>query len=69
MRIDDWVGKKLVFPQKTRLQSELIPYWISANTGRRKELCITGPQEKLILELHHIRKSHREIVFTNSSAH
>lgn len=71
MRIGDWIGvrKKLTFPQKARLQSEPKPYWIPMKTGRKKELCIVSPQEKPTLELHHIRQSHGEIAFTNSSAH
>lgn len=71
MRIGDGVGerKKFVFPQKARLQSEPKPYCISMKTGRKKEISIASPQETLMLELHHIRQSHREIVFTKSSAH
>ena len=71
MRIGDWVEKrkKLMFPQKARLQSEPKPYWISMKTGRKKEQCTASPQEKLMLQLHHIRQSCREIVFANSSAH
>lgn len=38
-------------------------------TRRMRELYMSSPQEKLMLELHHIRRSHRGTVVTNSSAH